>query len=90
MKRKKAIKQHTAEELSEAQLNALLLEIGKALKEERSSKTSQEIIAYELSITRKNFGLYEKGGDMYLSTFLKILHGLGISGSDFFKRIEKK
>ncbi len=32
---------------------------------------------------------YEAGGDMYLSTFLKLLHGLDIKPEDFFKMYDQ-
>lgn len=63
--------------------------ISSRLKEIRISKgfTNYEHLAYEVGISRSQYGRYENGGNMKLTTLLKILNFLDVSLEDFFKGI---
>jgi transcriptional regulator with XRE-family HTH domain len=63
------------------------LKIGKLIKARRKDRTTLEAFAYEINVSRSAMTKYEAGGDMYLSTFLKLLHGLDVKGEDFFKEL---
>jgi transcriptional regulator with XRE-family HTH domain len=66
----------------------MLLRIGKLIKLKRKARTILESFAYEINVSRSSMERYEAGGDMYLSTFLKVLHGLESKPADFFKEIK--
>ncbi|MBL1280763.1 MAG: helix-turn-helix transcriptional regulator [Fluviicola sp.] len=51
--------------------------------------TNYEHLAYEVGISRSQYGRYEKGANMKLSTLLKILNFLNVSIEDFFKGIDE-
>ena len=89
---KKAYKgqQFIAKELPDAEMEKLLSEAGKLLKVMRDDRTTLERFAYEISISRSQMSKYEAGGDMLFSTFLRLLHGLDITGEEFFKELQKK
>ncbi|MEO1262047.1 MAG: helix-turn-helix transcriptional regulator [Bacteroidota bacterium] len=59
---------------------------GKRLKQIRKAKgySNYEQFAYEHEIGRAQYGRYEKGSDIRLSTLLKLLRALGISPGEFF------
>ncbi len=76
-----------AQELSAAETEKMLNKIGKALKNKRQARTTLESFSYEINISRSAMTRYESGGDMYLSTFLKLLHGLDIKPEEFFKDV---
>ena len=79
-----------------SQLEAKQLEvykkIGAKIKALRVEKgyTSYEDFAYENDISRSQFGKYERGTDMRISSLVKILYALDIDIEDFFKKIEDK
>lgn len=87
MKRKKPASRHLAPELSAADIEKLLKRIGKQISQKRKARQSLESFAYEINVSRSAMTGYEKGNDMYLSTFLKLLHGLEIEPADFFKSL---
>ena len=59
--------------------------IGKRIKELRKEKHSNyEHFAYENDLNRVQYGRYENGKDLRMSSFLKILKALKISPKDFF------
>ena len=89
MKKANKGQQLIAKELPDAEMEKLLLEIGKLIKTLRDDRTTLERFAYEINISRSQMSKYEAGGDMFLSTFLKLLHGLDASGEEFFKELEK-
>ena len=63
-----------------------MLEIGKRIRETRKKKYSNyEHFAYEHDLNRVQYGRYENGKDLRMSTFLKIMKALKISPSDFSK-----
>jgi len=88
MRKKQPAKRPIAEELSPAEIEKLLARIGKALHSKRKARTTLESFAYEINISRSAMTRYEAGGDMYLSTFLKLLHGLQVSPETFFKDVK--
>ncbi|HVU55079.1 MAG TPA: helix-turn-helix transcriptional regulator [Puia sp.] len=85
MKKKKTTDRPVAEELSAAEIEKILAKIGKLLHSKRKERTTMESFAYEINVSRSAMTRYEAGGDMYLSTLLKLLHGLEISPEEFFK-----
>lgn len=46
--------------------------------------SNYEHLAYELGISRSQYGKYENGGNIKLSTLIKILEALNVSLKDFF------
>jgi hypothetical protein len=70
------------EELSPEEITGILKEIGELLKQKRESIAKREPFAAYLGIATSSMFDYENGGDMYLSTFVKLLHGLGIKFED--------
>jgi transcriptional regulator with XRE-family HTH domain len=86
-KRRTSARRPVAQELSAAETEKMLNKIGKLLKNKRQVRTTLESFSYEINISRSAMTRYEAGGDMYLSTFLKLLHGLDIKPEDFFKDI---
>ncbi len=81
-------KKKIAPELSPAEVEKILKRVGKLVKTKRKGQTSLESFAYEINISRSAMARYEAGGDMLLSSFLKVLYGLGISPEEFFKEIK--
>ena len=61
--------------------------IGNRLKELRlkAGYASSESFAYENDISRTQFGKYEAGGNIQISTLIKILNSLDVSLAEFFK-----
>jgi len=59
------------------------------MKLARKERTSLDRFVYEINISRTQMSRYEAGGNMLLSTFLRLLHGLDISAEEFFKELEK-
>jgi len=86
-KRRPTARRPIAQELSAAETEKMLNKIGKALKNKRQARTTLESFSYEINISRSAMTRYEAGGDMYLSTFLKLLHGLDINPEEFFKDV---
>jgi transcriptional regulator with XRE-family HTH domain len=67
-----------------------LKKLGKRLKELRIEKgyTNYEYFAFENNISRAQYGRYEQGQDLRLSSLLKVLKALGVTPDEFFKGIE--
>ncbi|OQP59167.1 hypothetical protein A3860_38690 [Niastella vici] len=86
-KRRATARRPIAQELSAAETEKMLNKIGKTLKNKRLARTTLESFSYEINISRSAMTRYEAGGDMYLSTFLKLLHGLDIKPEEFFKDV---
>ncbi|MFD1550756.1 XRE family transcriptional regulator [Putridiphycobacter roseus] len=65
--------------------------IATRLKEFRVKKgySNYEHLAYEIGISRSQYGRYEKGANMKLSTLFKILEFLEVSVEEFFKGIDE-
>jgi len=64
-----------------------LKKLGERIRELRIKKgyTNYEHFAYENGISRTQYGKYEKGENLKFLTFLKVLKGLDVSVSEFFK-----
>ncbi|MCB9326392.1 MAG: helix-turn-helix transcriptional regulator [Lewinellaceae bacterium] len=60
--------------------------LGKRLKKIRQEKgfTNYEQFAYEHNIGRAQYGRYEKGSDLRLSSLLKLLRAMEIDPVEFF------
>ena len=63
-----------------------LEKLGARLREIRKAKgyKNHELFAYNNDISRSQYGRYEKGSDMKISSLLKILHAHGMSLGEFF------
>jgi transcriptional regulator with XRE-family HTH domain len=63
-----------------------LQNIGKRLKALRKEKgySNYEQFAYEHRIGRAQYGRYEKGADMRVSSLLRLLKAMGITPVEFF------
>ena len=70
--------------MSSSELEKMLKKVGKLIKEARWERGSLEDFAYEINISRSAMARYESGGDMLLSSFLKVAYGLNIDPGDFF------
>jgi len=79
-----------ARELPIAELEELLLKNGRLIRSLREERTTLKKFVYEINIARTQMIKYEAGGDMRLSTFLKVLYGLDIGFDAFFKELEKR
>ncbi len=68
-----------------------LLQIGNKLKELRISRgyTNYEHLAYEIGISRSQYGNYENGANMKLTTLFKILNFLELPIEEFFQGINE-
>jgi len=76
----------TKKKLRYADKEAMLKKIGERMKELRKAKgfNNYEIFAYENDIPRAQYGRYERGSDLKLSSLMKVLDGLGVSLEEFF------
>lgn len=65
---------------------AQLENLGKRLKEVRKEKgyANYEQFAFDNELPRAQYGRYEKGSDLRLSSLLKVLKAMNISLKDFF------
>ena len=88
MKKKQPNRRPIAQELSTSDIDKLLAKNGRGIHSKRKARTTLESFAYKINVSRSAMTGYEAGGDMYLSTFLKLLHGLEVSGEDFFKELK--
>lgn len=63
-----------------------LYQLGERLRYFRKMKgyTNYEHLAYDLGISRSQYGKYENGGNIKFSTLIKILDHLNISLKEFF------
>lgn len=87
MPRKKG-ERKKAPELTQEEIEALLMRIGSLIKEKRRAQSSLEDFAYEINISRSALARYEAGGDMMLSSFLKVVYGLNTTPQIFFGDVE--
>jgi transcriptional regulator with XRE-family HTH domain len=85
--KKRTDKRPVAKELPAAEVEKILKKAGKLIKESRQERSSLEDFAYEINISRSALARYEAGGDMLLSSFLKVTYGLDVTPEEFFKRI---
>lgn len=63
-----------------------LQKIGNRLRELRKEKgySNYELFAFDNQIARAQYGRYEKGSDLRMSSLLKVLEALDISLYEFF------
>lgn len=63
-----------------------LKKLGERIKQLRIDKgyTSYEYFAYDHNISRAQFGRYEKGQDLRMSSLIKIINAFEISLEEFF------
>lgn len=63
-----------------------LKKIGARIKQLRIQKgyTSYEYFAYEHNISRAQFGRYEQGQDLRLSSLIKVVNAFGMNLDEFF------
>lgn len=66
----------------------VIKKIGERLKALRIEKghSSYEIFAFENEIDRSQYGKYERGADMRISSLVKILQALNIDIQEFFSK----
>ncbi|MES2458874.1 MAG: helix-turn-helix transcriptional regulator [Bacteroidota bacterium] len=67
----------------------VLVKVGQRIKSLRlnAGYSSYEKFAFKHDISRSQFGRYEKGEDLKLSTLIKIVQAFGISLEEFFKDV---
>jgi transcriptional regulator with XRE-family HTH domain len=72
--------------MKDPQIEQQLVQVGQRLKALRKAKgySNYEQFAYEHSIGRAQYGRYEKGSDLRLSSLLKILNAMEVSPAEFF------
>lgn len=65
----------------------ILEKLGAAIKATRKKKgfASAENFAFQMDISRSLFAKYETGSDLRVSTLFRIIEGMGMKVSDFFK-----
>ncbi|HEY9045823.1 MAG TPA: helix-turn-helix transcriptional regulator [Ohtaekwangia sp.] len=82
----KSIKRTSAKPKTDKELDVDLKKVGERMKQLRikAGYTSYEIFAYENGISRSQYGRYEKGEDLRISSFLKVLNALGVTPKEFF------
>jgi predicted transcriptional regulator len=77
-----------AKKLTEADLENIFKKISKVIKDKREVRSKLDDFAYETNISRSTAVRAEAGEDLMLSNFLRIVYGLDIKFSEFFKEIE--
>ena len=72
--------------MKDPQIEEQLLQVGRRLKTLRKAKgySNYEQFAYEHNIGRAQYGRYENGSDMHLSSLLRVLQALEVSPAEFF------
>ena len=80
--KKQTGKEETIEELTQRHIQ----NIGKRMQELRKKKgfKNYEIFAYENDLPRAQYGRYERGQDLKVSSLLKVLKGFDITLKEFF------
>lgn len=68
------------------EIKTQLREVGTRLRAIRKARgySNYDRFAYENDISRSQYGRYENGSDMHLSTLLKLLEAHGVTVQDFF------
>lgn len=71
---------------NELNKDVTLQKVGTRIKNLRIKKgyTSYEYFAYDHNISRAQFGRYEQGQDLRLSSLIKVLNALDITLQEFF------
>ena len=67
--------------------NDFIQKLSKRIKQLRINKgyTSYEYFAYDHGISRSQYGRYEKGEDLRVSSLIKLIEAFELTPSDFFK-----
>lgn len=70
----------------EGRTEVVLGQFGKRLRHYRKLKgySNYEHLAFELGISRSQYGKYENGGNIKLTTLVKILDALDVTLKEFF------
>lgn len=70
----------------EPHIKQKLLRVGEKLRSIRKARgyTNYDRFAYENDMSRSQYGRYEKGSDMHLSTLFKLLEAHNITPQEFF------
>jgi hypothetical protein len=89
MKKRRKGQNFKAKKQTAAQTAKLLEATGKLIKAKRDRLTSIDKFSYEINLSRSNLNKIEAGGDMLLSTFLKVNYGLDTTPEAFFKALKK-
>lgn len=81
------MKKDTAPALSDAELNKILAHIGEAIKKARTGNKTMDDLAYEINVSRSVLARLEAGGDVRLSSIIKVMYGLKLKPNDVFKEL---
>jgi transcriptional regulator with XRE-family HTH domain len=70
----------------ELDVNNQLAKIGQRIKQLRINQgySSYEYFAYEHNISRAQFGRYEQGQDLRLSSLIRVVNAFGMTLEEFF------
>lgn len=73
--------------LTKQEEDAILKQLGERLRYFRKKKgyTNYEYFAYDIKMSRTQYGKYEAGSNIQFSTLLNILKALDVSVEEFFK-----
>jgi hypothetical protein len=76
----------TKSQAVEHDLDAELKKVGNRIKQLRikAGYASYEVFAFENNINRTQFGRYEKGEDLRISSLFKVLQALKVTPKEFF------
>lgn len=68
----------------------ILNKLGATIKKARKKNgfTSAENFAFQMDISRSLYTKYENGSDLRVSTLFRIIEGMGMKISDFFKAFD--
>lgn len=77
--------------ITEKEIDAIHLTIGKMLKERREALNATiDDFAYQINISRSGLIRIEKGQDLTLRSLLKVVRGLGTTPEELFSSIPHK
>ncbi len=74
-------------QINESEESIYLKKVGERLKyfRKKAGYTNYEYFAYDINISRPQYGKYEAGANIQLNTLIKILKGLNVTLEEFFK-----
>ena len=77
---------HMAQQSEHERIQEFFSKLGKRIRQLRKEKgyTSHEDFANRHKISRSQYGKYERGAEMQISTVVKIAEALDVSLSEFF------
>lgn len=79
------------DEIPQKEVDKTLEKVGNRLKELRTTKAnykSHENFAFDTGVGRSQYGRYEKGSDMRLSSLIKLCKAHEITLEEFFKDLK--